>query len=313
MATLGTQLSLSDDALRALIESATSRRVANLARDPWPYYSSAMMESIDVTWADGSRDSLLAKQSSAGQHNATSVRPEFLIHPLREPTCYRIVSDLGLDTPAYFGFDTNQHVLLIEKVDGIPLWQVGDIHVWCEAARWLARFHSRAPDIPAQSDGVLLKYDEPFYRRWIERAEQFASAENRDAVHRIASVYRSIVPKLLELPVRLIHGEFVASNILVQSTSTGHCIRVVDWEMASLGPAMMDLADLTAGDWPDADKQRMIDAYAALASAYSPDDLPLCRFARAVQWLGWSEGWKAPAEHAHDWLAEAMELMSRFE
>jgi hypothetical protein len=35
----------------------------------------------------------------------------------------------------------------------------------------------------------------------------------------------------------------------------------------------------------------------------------LVSFARlhlAVQWLGWSPDWTPPAEHAHDWYAEAV-------
>jgi hypothetical protein len=28
----------------------------------------------------------------------------------------------------------------------------------------------------------------------------------------------------------------------------------------------------------------------------------------AVQWLGWSSEWSAPAEHANDWLSDATAL-----
>jgi len=36
--------------------------------------------------------------------------------------------------------------------------------------------------------------------------------------------------------------------------------------------------------------------------------LNCCRLFLAVQWLGWADKWVPPSEHAHDWLAEALEL-----
>ncbi len=33
----------------------------------------------------------------------------------------------------------------------------------------------------------------------------------------------------------------------------------------------------------------------------------------AVQWLGWSRDWSPPAEHAHDWLSEALSLAEELE
>jgi hypothetical protein len=30
-----------------------------------------------------------------------------------------------------------------------------------------------------------------------------------------------------------------------------------------------------------------------------------------VQWLGWSSQWSPPAQHAHDWLSEALALAER--
>jgi hypothetical protein len=30
-----------------------------------------------------------------------------------------------------------------------------------------------------------------------------------------------------------------------------------------------------------------------------------------VQWLGWSPDWSPPAEHAHDWLGEALHLADK--
>jgi hypothetical protein len=37
-------------------------------------------------------------------------------------------------------------------------------------------------------------------------------------------------------------------------------------------------------------------------------DLDAARLLICVQWLGWAPGWTPPAEHRHDWLAEARQL-----
>ena len=48
-----------------------------------------------------------------------------------------------------------------------PLWQVGDIHIWEEAARWLAGLHGRSL---ACRSPRLLRYDAAYFRCWLPRA-----------------------------------------------------------------------------------------------------------------------------------------------
>jgi thiamine kinase-like enzyme len=117
------------------------------------------------------------------------------------------------------------------------------------------------------------------------------------------------------LPVTFIHGEFYASNVLVDDGGTRVC--PVDWEMAALGPGLIDLAALTAGRWTEPEREALVLAYmTALAPrrGWPPPRaeflaaLACCRLHLALQWLGWSERWSPPAEHAHDWLHEALAL-----
>jgi hypothetical protein len=42
-----------------------------------------------------------------------------------------------------------------------------------------------------------------------------------------------------------------------------------------------------------------------------PRALEDARLLVAVQWLGWSDGWRPPPEHAHDWLADALDAAER--
>ena len=95
----------------------------------------------------------------------------------------------------------------------------------------------------------------------------------------------------------------------------------VDWEMAAVGPGLVDLAALTAGGWTADERTALALAYhAALAQAGGPPPareeefltaLDYCRLHLAVQWSGWSSGWSPPAEHAQDWLGEALSLAEK--
>ena len=104
----------------------------------------------------------------------------------------------------------------------------------------------------------------------------------------------------------LIHGEFYASNVIVGQTATGLRVCPVDWEMAAVGPGLIDLAALTAGRWSATEKAALATAYGAPAE-FLPA-LDYCRLHLAMQWLGWAQDWSPPPEHAHDWLNEAVSL-----
>lgn len=89
----------------------------------------------------------------------------------------------------------------------------------------------------------------------------------------------------------------------------------VDWEMAALGPGLVDLAALVAGGWSDEQRTAIAQAYFEAMPpprARAWDDfaraLDYCRLHLAVQWLGWSPDWSPPRAHAQDWLGEAVRL-----
>src|SRR5439155_10574470 len=110
---------------------------------------------------------------------------------------------------------------------------------------------------------TLLRYDESFYWKWMERA-----AENKPQVAAIARRYQSVIDQLVQLPATFIHGEFYPSNILVQ----GGQIRPVDWETAAIGPALMDVAALCAGRFDDDRRREIAKIYGA-----QEHDVDLCR------------------------------------
>ena len=286
------------DALRAALQEQFGQPIASLRRRPWEYATSNRMEALDVELADGGRLSLLLKDLSphAQLDEARRTRPAHHFDPRREIEMYRdVLAVADVDAPHFYGASGDW--LFIENVPGIPLWQC-EYDVWPAAATWLARFHTmKLPAAPSS----LIRYTVDYCRDWANRAwkrhPQLASFDFEPVVRRLAS-----------LPQRLIHGEFYASNILVQDGR----IRPIDWETAAVGPALIDLAALTSGKIPAAHCDATTRAYRDLtpASEAFDEDLNACRLHLALQWLGWSDDWTPPREHAQDWLAEALHLAS---
>lgn len=252
---------------------------------------------------------------------AQIAKPRFLHDPEREPEVYRaLLPQTPAGPPEFFGsvLEPGRRWLFVEWVDGRELFQVGERELWEEAARWLARFHvAVAPERERWGrEARLLDHDAAFYRRWIERAREFAA--DPAAIAWLAARHEQVVEALLAQPPTVIHGEFYASNVLVASgfdpTPPGResdtRVAPVDWELAAAGTGLSDLAALVSG-WPRADREAIAAAYAAEPGVrpFSTRDLDLARLQVAIQWLGWAPPeWEPPEGQRHDWLGEAVAL-----
>lgn len=306
------------------VRTGAARRVSRIERRPSAYRSSFVLEEVDVTLDDGSSLSLMLKH--LGPQSATDagrpVKPMFLHDPLREAYTYRdILAVRPLGTAVCYGVLNAQEFgedgLLLERIQGMPLCFVGDFEAWTAAARWLAALHAQylgqTPYLPRAVP--LLRYDRAFYQRWMNRAVEY-----QQDVAWLAARYDRVIDRLEALPPTFIHGEFYASNILTQETEHGLRICPVDWEMAAVGPGLIDLAGLVTGHWTEEQRRALAVAYgAALAAAGGPpcgleelmENLDYCRLHLAVQWLGWTPDWSPPPEHRQDWRASATELAAR--
>jgi aminoglycoside phosphotransferase (APT) family kinase protein len=327
--------------VRTRLERALSDRrgapvsIEDLERRPCAYRTSFALEELDVALADGTRLRLMMKDlsRSALHEEALAAKPELLYEPMREIHVYRDLLDgAGLGTAEYHGSSIDpaqdRWWLFIENVVGDALWQIGEFEVWEEAARWLARLHSSLGGRAARV-GPLLRYDRDLLGVWARRAAGFAddprsawSAAERQQVRRVTARYDTVAKELEALAPTFIHGEFYPSNVLVQQGGGTPRICPIDWEMAAVGPGLLDLAALSVGKWSDVERARLAAAYRAAAlpaaetAAHLSDDefdraLDLARLHLAVQWLGWEPRWEPPAEHRHDWLGEALALAER--
>ena len=309
-------------------------RIRDIRRRLSPYASSFQIDELDVRFHDGSSAQLLLKDlSRQGMlETARRARPEFLYGPEREINAYRwILPYAPSGTAVWYGAETESSAgrfwLLLERVAGLQLTHVGAFSVWKQAAAWIARFHRSFP--PAQVRRLvrasnLLVYDEEFYWRWLHRAQTFAArqSQRRRSIDRIARRYPAIVKRLTRLPRTIIHGELYACNVLVAGAKPRVRICPVDWEMAALGPNLIDLASLTAG-WAEKQQRALALAYLTATRQDSSGrarvtkefhvDLDCCRLHLAIRMLGWSDNWTPPRQHARNWLAEAVRIADQLQ
>ncbi|HWD10239.1 MAG TPA: phosphotransferase [Solirubrobacteraceae bacterium] len=318
------------DAVRAMLAQAGAGEPTGIARRRSEYRSSFPLEELKVELASGGELRLALKRLAwdALSRDGRLAKPRFLFDAAREPAVYRQLEALApAGPPRYMGSipaaDGNGCWLLVEWVAGRALHEVGEFSQWVAVARWLGAFHAalaRCLEVHVEPMR-LLDHDAAYYRRWMQRAREFAPADDVSPgaaafLEWLSRRHDGILEALLELPRTVIHGDFNAANVLVSGPGESLRVAPVDWELAASGPGLMDLAALISGGWSAAEQERMVDAYAAVdgVASFTARALLLARLQLAVQWLGWAPPeWIAPEAQRHDWLADASELAERLE
>lgn len=314
-------------------------RIRNIDHRPSEARSTFAMEEIDVLLADGELLRLMLK--AVGRKGlmtaAHMAKPLFLHDPLREIEFQQHIlsprPELG--TPKLFSTVVEpakeRYWMLSERVIGSALEGTANFNCWQSAARWLAGMHHALLPLASEPPGCgtlrLLPQSSDMMRMWIGRAVTVVPAQDpfvprslMVGLQQLASRYETVVDRLLGMPRTVIHGEFFGSNILVRPPRPSDGISVVDWEMVSFGPPLMDLAALCAGERVDSRRRDLALSYHAMLAgselvAADPEmfleDLDYCRLHLAIQWLGWSPDSPPPRVEAHRWLEEVLDLGSR--
>lgn len=310
---------------------AAGRRLASvvrLCRRPWEYATSAPLELIAAVTDDGCEYRFVLKH--LGPRHVTGqvqrIKPSFVLDPRREIEVYRqLLAPSGLGATlvgSRIDPATDTYWLLLEYVGGSRLFEVGEPEAWTATARCLGALHARFASIDTvalRQSARLIECDREWYRVWIDRALRFFAAEDpprsrRDgtALRWLAGRYDSVIDRLLSQPSTVIHGEFYPSNVIMTGQPDGVLPCPIDWETASVGPAVLDLAALMAGEWGEQDRRDMVAAYIAGSGARTTlDDLSeAAQYAHihlAVQWLGWFGRRRAPDIQSRDWLGDAID------
>jgi aminoglycoside phosphotransferase (APT) family kinase protein len=313
------------------VRSERFRSITVVDCRPSPYQSSCGLHEVDVWFADGSMQALIAKAIDweAMSPEAHRARPQWLSDQQRERAVYEsLLSTADVGSASYFGVyvgESGIRYLLLERIDGLPLWQSGNFDTWCEAARWLARMGVRiTPDNVARTRAAphLRRHDRTSYETWMQRASAFHARSN-PVVETLSRPYQKVVDWLSCERHGFLHGEFYPSNVMVECRSPlPDVVRPVDWEMAALGPASIDLACLLSGTWTDDERAEIADAYYGELATLGRQVPPRERYLRTLDYalihlsirnLGWSADWTPPPDRAHDWLGEALRLCEKWD
>jgi len=306
----------SDAELKRALALIDGGEPVEVERTSSPYASSFPLEQLRVRGRDGAEARLAFKRLQWSARGAGHAKPAFLFDAAREPEVYRSLLPSGpAGPPRYFGsVETGDggRWLFVEWVEGSPLHELGEESLWRAAARWLGEFHAALAGSVEQAP--LVVHDGAYYGRWLERARRFAVGDAAgDFLERLSRRYEALVEGLLALPRTVVHGDFHAANVLVGGAPGAVRVAPVDWELAALGPGVIDLAALTSGEWSGRQRELIVEAYASAPGVpdFTARDLELARLHLAVQWLGWSPAWEPPAEQRRDWLAEAIAIADR--
>lgn len=317
--------------LDAIISELAPGSVAT--RRAFEYATSSRLDELDVRCRDGSTIRLIAKYlgRTAMSEAARLAKPAALHSAGRELAVYRhILAGADLGTPALIGGwtrdgDGEVGVMVLDRVEGTPLSEIGDVNVWQATARWLARTHARfagaVPRIPTSDSSArtsLVSYDREMLgaaaRRGLERAAEQALGSAEMCVALGARLEYALRALSSATPT-LVHGDFYPSNVVV----TDDRIAVVDWELAGTGPAVLDLAALAAGGWSNRQRHDLIKAYHEESLAVRRTEtltalvrrVELASLCLALRWVGSATDWDAPDEHRRDWFADAVAVLAR--
>jgi len=302
-----------EDVLSAVLNEA----VTVVARRRGRYASTSDLEEVDAL-VGGRGLALVLKDTGEGGllPAVRPAKPDFVRDTDRELDVYTtILRRCVPDAPRLYASlhdpPAGRCLLVLERVAGQPLHEVGELEPWLDTARWLARFHRDCGPARARR---LLVYDRELYETWIARAAAF---NTREDIAWLQSFYPEIADFLCGRPTVFLHGTFYAANVLLQQEEEVTRVRPVGWEMAAIGPALLDLAALTAGRWRDEERDELDAAYWNEAVGSGRPDwlfreaLECCRLHLAVQCLGWARDRTPPPAHAQFWLGEAARAAER--
>jgi aminoglycoside phosphotransferase (APT) family kinase protein len=196
---------------------------------------------------DGERLVLRRAPVHASSATAHDVTREFRILDAIKGTGVRIPWPVAAcDDPAVFGGP----FYVMARVDGVPVRQ-GVPAAWAAAPDEQHRAHEELVDALVDVHAVDwravgldgLGHPEHFLERQVPRwLAQLASYRGRDlpSAHRLAAWLDAHLPP--EQAPTLYHGDYKADNALYARESPPTLLAIVDWEMASIGDPLVDLA-----------------------------------------------------------------------
>ena len=209
---------------------------------------------------------------------------------LRTPRCYY----------SHFDSQTGDFVLLLEDLAPARL---GDQLAGCTRAEAelcignLAKFHATWWESPrlAQMDW-LPTIDDPFraqtlednYREawppFVEYVGDRLSPAMRDICERFGRSIPTMIGRVGKRPRTIVHGDYRLDNLFFTTSQGGDSLAVIDWQIASRGPGVFDIAYFNCGTLPPAERKRSeMDLLRMYHSILEENGVRGCEFDQCVE------------------------------
>lgn len=234
-------------------------------------------------------------------HATSAPRPD---PPDLEARLYAALDgDEAFATPPLVGtIESEDRWLVLMRAPGWDL-RYQSLELWHTAARALGRMHA----------SFASRVQDPDYLSFLPRRDHdrnIAEAQLAFEVLRrhhpglmeildgVERSYEDVAAELAQGPLTLVHGDLAPKNVLVDTDRTPTTTVFVDWEWATVGPGLTDVADLINGlDAPTAESMFHSYVEAARGTALPPEDRDIersmhlsflqrlmFRFTRSVDW-----------------------------
>jgi Phosphotransferase enzyme family len=224
--------------------------LTRVERAPGPRASSYRIEVVTLHRAGAPDLRLFLKDLGVCRHRKDGMAAR----RWRELRVYRdLLAGAGLGTPALHGAVWDEargrFWLLLEHVEARPLDDLRFVR-WLDAARWLGVMQARFAGRDLSAAGYLARHDADF------------AASTAEAARRAVAAFPARLGARLDAALRgherwgaaaaagaatLVHGVYRPYNVLARPEAAGWRVCPTDWEEASLGPALYDLACLSDG------------------------------------------------------------------
>ena len=212
-----------------------------------------------------------------------------------EARVYRqVLQGLEFSTPKFYGVYKNGSDgvpwLILEYMGGgrPASWLKGP-QAMVRSAGWIGEFHAANQGrIHDRQVKFLRRYDTKYYLGWAKRTRRlFRGAHAKFPwLAPLCDKFERRIPRLVETPQTIIHGEYFGSNIVDQEGLT----RPIDWQSTAIGPGEVDLASLTHS-WLSWIVQRCEREYTRSrwpggTPEYFRETLDVARVYMNLRWLG---------------------------
>jgi len=182
---------------------------------------------------------------------------------------FRVISALGptdVPVPDAYGYCedpsvTGAHFYVMSMVDGRAMYSSADVDEWIPYDRragvadsfidTLAALHSVDPIAVGlatlgRTEGYIARQLATWYRSWNASIEGAKYDDVR--VHELQALLSDRIPE--QGPARVVHGDYGVHNCML--SQNGAVTSVLDWEIATLGDPLADLA-YAMNSWADPD------------------------------------------------------------